>query len=113
MRVTGKLVLLTLLLSVVSLLCGTYVKGTPTLFEPKFEQSIKEAGIEVKTGDKKESRSVQFLDFDDDLFGDAPFVSQHGLCAGCGTAIAQGRHVAILGQVPKYLLYCCLKVFFC
>lgn len=113
MKVSGKIVLLTLILSVASLLCGHYVKGSPALFEPKYEQSNPEANAELKIGDKKEIHFSQFLDSDNDFVNTPAHNNGESLVFRYSGNHAFRIQKQSLERIPRYLLYCSLKLDFC
>ncbi|CAN5340318.1 hypothetical protein BH09BAC1_BH09BAC1_11500 [soil metagenome] len=114
MRVTGKITLITLLITVASLLFNTYAKGSPAFFEPKIEETVKEACLEVKSDEKKDQQDHIFLGSGTDAIP-FPFLgtlSQFASYCFYRSVLLQSHNYAF-EQMPRYLFYCNWKVDIC
>ena len=113
MKVAGKIVFVTLLLIVASLLFGHCIKGSPALFEPKFEQSSPETVEILKAGDKKEIYFSELFDCDDDFVNVPAFYTRESFAFQYYVNNVFRLQKQALERIPRYLLFCSLKLDFC
>jgi hypothetical protein len=113
MKVSGKTVLVTLMLSAVALLGGYFAKEVPAFGENKQGHTLSEIAAHRDVADKIDIRFTPLFECDDD------YVSSNNQNKGEGIAVNHSNcklnrvQKQILKHTPRYLLYCNLKLDFC
>ncbi len=113
MKLSSKLVFIALLLSITSLACSIYAKGTPIFIEPKFEETNTETGAELKFSDKKDLHESYGYELDDETSADENFNAHNPIHSFLNGSDASAINKNARHSVPRYLLYCSLKIDFC
>jgi hypothetical protein len=113
MKVSGKTALLTLILSVATLLCGSFLKETPVFVENKQEHTVLETNVQRDVANKIDIHFTPLFECDDDYVSTTTQKWGDGLAVKYCSSKLNRVQKQVLEHTPRYLLYCNLKLDIC
>ncbi len=113
MKASGKTALLTLILSVATLLCGSFLKETPVSGESKQEHTVLETNVQRDVADKIDIHFTPLFECDDDYVSTSTQNWGDGLAVKYCSSNLNRVQKQVLEHTPRYLLYCNLKLDIC
>ena len=113
MKVSVNTALLTLILSVATLLCGSFLKEIPVSDENKQGHTVLKTNVQRDVANKIDIHFTPLFECDDDYVSTSTQNWGDGLAVKYCSSKLNRVQKQVLEHTPRYLLYCNLKLDIC